>query len=243
MFNLFNEGISQMQSSAIIIHQLNDHHGHSHPSSENTRHNGPTHYDILHVPETASADEIRRAYRQQLKNFRDDKNGSVTANYFQSMLTAYKILNNDAARRRYDEELVSARSFDGFLTAFDNFGKILCTAMGNIVEKRNANNMAQEKHFLLFIGVSYAIEMMGAIAAVYDPESMVGSILCGIGFLMILGTNYVVLSHFNQEKAFRDGFFKPLQELKPVMEEMLEHHKRVEATYRASVPKLTYVAE
>src|SRR5262245_27844308 len=61
-------------------------------------------YDVLGVPKTASADEIRKAYRQcALKNHPDrNPNDPAAESRFKEATSAFQILSDDEKRTRYD---------------------------------------------------------------------------------------------------------------------------------------------
>ena len=62
-------------------------------------------YTILNVPRDASADEIKKAYRQLALKYHPDKssgNMTDTAVKFREVKEAYEVLCNDAARERYN---------------------------------------------------------------------------------------------------------------------------------------------
>lgn len=61
-------------------------------------------YDVLGVPRTASADEIKLAYKRKARQFHPDKNGGsldATAR-FQEVNAAYAVLGDVAKRATYD---------------------------------------------------------------------------------------------------------------------------------------------
>src|SRR5512134_3319608 len=62
-------------------------------------------YDTLGVPKTATADEIRKAYRKLARKHHPDVNpGDVTAEAaFKKVAAAYEILSDAAKRAAYDE--------------------------------------------------------------------------------------------------------------------------------------------
>jgi DnaJ-class molecular chaperone len=61
-----------------------------------------THYATLGVAETATADEIKRAYRKLASQHHPDKGGDVKK--FQSIEEAYRILSDDGKRQQYNAE-------------------------------------------------------------------------------------------------------------------------------------------
>ncbi|MFM7238279.1 MAG: J domain-containing protein [Cyanobium sp.] len=71
-----------------------------------------SHYTLLQVPEQASADELRQAFRRLSKRFHPDTTSlpaSEAEQSFQRLRQAYAVLSDPDARRRYDAELRLAR--------------------------------------------------------------------------------------------------------------------------------------
>lgn len=66
-------------------------------------------YEILGVPETASATEVRTAYVRLAKErhpdrFSDPEQKRVAQEFFKNLTGAFNTLSNDRTRREYDEE-------------------------------------------------------------------------------------------------------------------------------------------
>lgn len=59
-----------------------------------------TYYEILGVPEKATAEEIKRAYRKLASQHHPDKGGDKAK--FQEIQTAYDTLSNNSKRQQYD---------------------------------------------------------------------------------------------------------------------------------------------
>jgi DnaJ domain len=72
---------------------------------------GPTYYTCLELPTSATADQIRQAYRQKSKLYHPDTtvlNAKVAAQKFSELNEAYRILSNSEHRMRYDLQLSTA---------------------------------------------------------------------------------------------------------------------------------------
>ena len=75
-------------------------------------------YEVLGVSRTASAAEIKRAYRKQAMLSHPDKNpgDKVAEDYFRKVAAAYDVLGNESRRALYDQGVGSSESeiLDGF---------------------------------------------------------------------------------------------------------------------------------
>jgi len=62
-------------------------------------------YEVLEVPKTATAEEIKKAYRKKAIQYHPDKNpGDKTAEEkFKEAAEAYEVLGNEEKRKRYDQ--------------------------------------------------------------------------------------------------------------------------------------------
>ena len=81
---------------------------------------GFTHYDILGIPSTATADEVKAAYHAAVLKYHPDVNGATDAQNFTELLNAaYAVLHNPKRREAYD----SVVQGDGLYDALDDSGE------------------------------------------------------------------------------------------------------------------------
>lgn len=62
------------------------------------------HYDVLGVPDTATAEDIARAYRRLARQHHPDHNPDAGSRRFQEITDAYGVIGDAERRRRYDAE-------------------------------------------------------------------------------------------------------------------------------------------
>ncbi|CAL0323382.1 unnamed protein product [Lupinus luteus] len=71
---------------------------------------GKNHYAVLGIAQTATAAEIKRAYRLLARKYHPDvSKDSQAPELFQSVRHAYEVLSNEATRTKYDKELQFGR--------------------------------------------------------------------------------------------------------------------------------------
>lgn len=84
-------------------------------------------YSTLGVSKTATADEIKTAFRQLAKQWHPDRNDSPDAKEkFQAINEAYQTLSDPAKKQKYDNPQPTSNGFGGFGFPFDHaFADIL----------------------------------------------------------------------------------------------------------------------
>jgi hypothetical protein len=72
---------------------------------ERNRIPSPTHYDLLGLARTATADQIQAAYRTRAKEFHPDTSATDSTIEMQRLNSAYAVLGDPPQRQRYDTTL------------------------------------------------------------------------------------------------------------------------------------------
>ena len=73
---------------------------------------GPTYYELLRTPPTATLQQLRQAFRQLSKSYHPDTTtlpAPVAEQAFQQLQRAYAVLSDPQARQLYDERLRLSR--------------------------------------------------------------------------------------------------------------------------------------
>src|SRR5438045_1133590 len=95
--------------------------------SQDTMSGKRDYYEVLQIPRSASADDVRRAYRRLARQYHPDVNGSAEAEErFKEINEAYEVLSDTNRRATYDQfgHVASGMpgGFGGFSTNSDPFG-------------------------------------------------------------------------------------------------------------------------
>src|SRR5579862_8034686 len=106
-------------------------------------------YEVLGVSKTASAEELKRAYRNLAKRYHPDVNKTAdAADKFKELQSAYETLSDDNKRRQYDRfgpEGVNgmAGGADGFPGGSVPFGDIFDIFFGQQGAGRGTSTVAR----------------------------------------------------------------------------------------------------
>ena len=140
-------------------------------------------YDILGVSKSASADEIKRAYRKKAHEFHPDK-GNGNAEHFKEINEAYQVLSDDQKKQQYDQYgqtfeqaqrsgqgfggqgnpfggfnyQTGGNPFGGFSGAEFNFGEDLGDIFGDIFGSGRARQSRRTRGIDLEMGITLSFE-------------------------------------------------------------------------------------
>lgn len=68
-----------------------------------------TYYDLLHISQNASLDDIKIAYRKMAMKYHPDHNKETTSDKFREINNAYETLKNIQKRKEYDASLINEK--------------------------------------------------------------------------------------------------------------------------------------
>lgn len=123
-------------------------------------------YKILGVERTASADDIKRAYRRLASQHHPDKGGDTTK--FQEIEEAYRILSDVNARQQYDNPRSTVFQDFGQGRPHFNFDDIF-QMFGTRIDPRHQQRMTTAR-LTLWISLRDAMVGGGRIIAVSSPH-------------------------------------------------------------------------
>ena len=126
-------------------------------------------YNILGVPETASKDEIKKAYRTLSLKLHPDRNlnNSEAVGKFQKINEAYETLGDDQKREEYDMMnknpflRMASQGGGGMDSPFQDMDDIFSALFGNVLgampgrQQRMPSGMSQEMHFASGPGMQF----------------------------------------------------------------------------------------
>ncbi|MHC4252509.1 MAG: molecular chaperone DnaJ, partial [Planctomycetota bacterium] len=127
-------------------------------------------YEILGVSKTASADEVRKAYRKLAFKYHPDKNpGDKEAEKkFRDISNAYEVLHDPEKRKAYDQRGqagLDAMGFEGFSSAediFSSFGDIFGDFFGKRFYGSQARAPQRGQDLVTEIRAAFAESMEGS---------------------------------------------------------------------------------
>ncbi|CAF4384199.1 unnamed protein product [Rotaria sp. Silwood2] len=100
--NLIRTNFSNISQSKIISVFSTTHSRSFHTSNKRDK---KDYYDVLGVPKTATAKEVKKAYYTLAKQYHPDttdKKDAATAKQFQEVSEAYEVLSDETKRKNYD---------------------------------------------------------------------------------------------------------------------------------------------
>ena len=136
-------------------------------------------YEVLGISKSASADEIKRAYRNLAKKFHPDVNREADAvDKFKELQTAYGVLSDDAKRRQYDRfgaagVTGAASGFPGgFGSADDLFGDLFATIFQDASTggRRQASTVIQGDDLAHELEITLEDAVLGAEKTIRYPH-------------------------------------------------------------------------
>jgi molecular chaperone DnaJ len=136
-------------------------------------------YEVLGVSKTASAEEIKRAYRNLAKKFHPDVNKEANAvEKFKELQTAYGVLSDDSKRRQYDRFGEAglnggAGGFSGgFGNADDLFGDLFATIFQDAGGggRRQASTVIQGDDVAVELEITLEDAVLGAEKIIKYPR-------------------------------------------------------------------------
>ena len=109
---------------------------------------GPDFYEILGIDRSASAEEVKSAFRKRAMEFHPDRNSDKdAAEKFKAIGRAYEVLSDDQKRARYDQYgedgIGSSTGFEGF--DFSSRGSDYDGAFGDLVDEVLTERAAQRQ--------------------------------------------------------------------------------------------------
>ena len=128
-------------------------------------------YEILEVPETANADEIKKAFRRLSLKYHPDKNQGKTdsVEMFQKVNEAYEVLRDDEKKAEYDMMRKNPNPFARMSSTGPNMGHNMEDMLF-----RGMNNANMEELFSNLFGQGMGFPGMGGMGMGGFPPGMGG---------------------------------------------------------------------
>lgn len=146
-----------------------------------------THYDNLHIPRDASADDIRNAYRRLSKQYHPDYNSSTDAHRIMQIINrAYDVLSNPERRAEHDHWIVEQEKIEAAAEY-----KIVVQTKQTVVHQAVDSSMARNKTLLM------------------------GMVVFCVGLTALLGWQITRAFHLRQEADLRSQAMANVPVLQP----------------------------
>lgn len=158
-------------------------------------------YEILGVPENATQDEIKKAYRSKAKEFHPDKGGDEEL--FKKISSAYDILSDENKRTHYDNQRRHGNighdfgGFGGFggFEGFGGFGPDFFKQFFNQNNRQHSNTIIKGEDLSISLNISFEDSYFGTIKKIkYNRQEQCKD--CG-GNGSLMGNSFTTCSGCN----------------------------------------------
>jgi molecular chaperone DnaJ len=175
--------------------------------------NKETHYSILGISNTASKDEIKKAYRKlSLENHPDRTNGNIEkAEIYKKINEAYRILSNDNERKKYD--ISFQFNLENMFMGGMGLGNMGGMGLGNMGGMGLGNMAAMGLGNMGGMGLG----KMGGMAI--DPNVLMSMMIDPVDLETILND----INHLGIQTPFGKMSINPLNKLEPLNKEFSQH--------------------
>ena len=127
-------------------------------------------YEVLGVGRTATADDLKKAYRKLAMQYHPDRNAAPdAAEKFKEVNFAYEVLNDQSKRERYDrfghagiEGGSGPQGFEGFSSSFDGFGDIFDAFFGGTRGGRRRSEPTRGADLRVSVDLEFEEAVFGA---------------------------------------------------------------------------------
>lgn len=105
-------------------------------------------YNVLGVVKTASFSEIKKAFRQKIKEYHPDSGNEKNSSKFQEVMLSYEILGNDEKRAAYDSTgYVNDDDYNIKKLSYDG----LCRLFRRVIDENSNNTSLDLKDLIVKI--------------------------------------------------------------------------------------------